>query len=207
MKILSIQIPTVVGREIKFQGLYNFIKEQIITYQLQDETEVIYLRDNKEISIGAKRQKLYGMANALYSVQLDDDDWTAFMFCENIVGAIKQFKEENGAYPDCVGYIEDCTINGRKAGNSLFSIGYPDWIEKLHPQVHGCVRVRTPFFKTPIKTELCLQVGVKDMRFGEDHDFARRILPLLETQAFIAEPMYLYRHITEGSHKERYGIK
>lgn len=207
MKLLSIQIPTVVGREEKFDGLYQFIKEQIITYQLQDYIELIYLKDNKEISIGAKRQKLYEIAKAILSVQIDDDDWVSFTFCKDVVNAIKEYVRDYGVFPDCIGYIEDCTINGKKAGNSLLSIGYDDWIEKLSPPVYDCVRVRTPFFKTPIKTELCLKVGVKDMRFGEDHDFARRILPLLETQSFIPEPMYLYIHVTEGTHKQRYGIK
>lgn len=209
--ILTICIPTVVGREEKFNRLYEFLKEQIIHYQLQKEVEIIFLSDNKEISIGIKREKLYNMAKGIFSVQLDDDDWIAFNYCKEVVDKIKEHFAQYGQYPDCVGYVESCNINGKNIGNSIFSREYNDWTEKLDPPIfingNWCVRVRTPFFKTPILTEYCIKVGVEDSRFGEDHDFARRVLPLLKTQAFIDEVMYMYGYVSEGTHNERYGIK
>ena len=75
MKKLSILIPTVVGREQKCKKLLDFINKQINEGGFADDIEVISLKDNKEISIGAKRQKLYEMAKGKYSWQIDDDDW------------------------------------------------------------------------------------------------------------------------------------
>lgn len=200
MKVLSIQIPTVVGREEQFEKLYNHLMDQIRQWKLENLVEVIYLRDNKEMTIGAKRQKLYEMADALYSVQIDDDDWVPADFCRTLV----EFAKHDA---DVISYIEECKHNGRSNGKSIFSKNYKDWVEKLSPSVYGCVRARTPFFKSPIKTELCRKVGVADMRFGEDHDFSRRMLPHLKTQSFIMKTMYYYHYQTEGTHNERYGIK
>jgi len=202
---LTICIPTVVGREAKFNMLYDHIREQIREYGLGKKVEIIVEKDNKEMSIGAKRQKMYERAKGLYSVQIDDDDNVPFEFCKRVIEAIEAEQS------DCIGYIEECHFDGRNVGNSLFSKDYPDWIENLNPPVvkngHICVRVRTPFFKTPIKTEICLKVGVANMRHGEDHEFSRRVLPFLKTETFIPEKMYLYGFVTEGNYWERFGIK
>ncbi len=48
-------------------------------------------------------------------------------------------------------------------------------------------------------------VGVKDMRFGEDHDFANRILPFLKTEHYIDREMYIYQYKSEP-HNIKYGI-
>lgn len=199
---LTICIPTVLGREKKFDALIAELNRQIAEDTLQGIVEVVFMKDNKQISIGAKRQKLYEMAKGWYSIQIDDDDFISGDFCKRIAHAC-----ESGV--DCIGYLESVVINGKNEGNSIFTKNYGDWVEKIIPcaENHFCARARTPFFKTPIKTELCLKVGVVDMRFGEDHDFARRILSHLRTEIFIPEVMYHYRNEKEGTHNQRYGIK
>lgn len=200
MKLLSIQIPTVVGREKSFNDLYAFINYQITKHRLQDDVEVIYQKDNKQMSIGDKRQALYLMADAEYSVQIDDDDYVHNDYVKLICDQLTWLKDTKRPLPDCIGYYEKCYINGVES-ESTISNKYFDWAELSNGN-----HIRTPFFKTPIKTEICLQVGVNDMRFGEDHDFARRIKPLLINEVFIYEYMYIYRHVSTP-HNERYGIK
>lgn len=197
-KFLSICIPTIIGREEKFNKLYDFISRQISNNNLDSKIEIIFIKDDKQMSIGNKRQEMYSFCKAKYAVQIDDDDWVSDDYVLKVVNAC----DENY---DCIGYKESVTIDGVDKGDSLFSIGFPDWIEKYN--VKGCVRVRTPFFKTPIKTELCLKIGVKDMRWGEDHDFAKRILPHLKTQTFIDEVMYKYGFVSEGNYWKRFGMK
>lgn len=199
---LCVAIPTVVGREAKFDAIWSAFQRQIEAGGLQQQVRLISAKDNKEVSLGAKRQTLYEMARkngAVYTVQWDDDDGVADDYCMKVLAAV-----ESG--PDCVGYLEDCVVDGVNIGKSVFSRDYPGWIEHLDPPFLGCVRVRTPFFKTPIKTDLCLRVGVADMRYAEDRDFSVRILPHLRTQVLIPEVMYLYRYETEGTHGRRYGI-
>jgi len=190
--ILSIQIPTVVGREMLFDKLYKEVQKQAKPFK--NDVEVIFLKDNKEFSIGAKRQKLYEMSKGYYSWQIDDDDW---IHPEAIYMIMQALKET----PDCITFKEKCFINGREE-SSLFTLAYKEWCENTG----GFEHIRTPFHKTPILTKLCLKAGVKDMRYGEDHQFAKDIYPLLKKEAYIDEYLYIYRYKYEDSQK-KYGIK
>jgi glycosyltransferase involved in cell wall biosynthesis len=195
---LSICIPTVVGREIGFERLLNEVNNQIKTNKLEKGVQVVVEKDNKQISIGAKRQKMLEKAKGLFTVQLDDDDWIEKDYVKTIYDATFE-------PVDCIGYHEYCTFDGRNPQKSDFSIKYPAW-KDFNPPVNGFHHARTPFFKTPIRTDICLKVGVKDMRFGEDHDFAIRVYPYLKKEHYINRVMYLYRYKTE-EHKKKYGIK
>jgi glycosyltransferase involved in cell wall biosynthesis len=196
---LSICIPTVLGREAQFEALQAELFIQRKVYGYDNDIEIISICDNKEISIGAKRQKLYEQAQGEYTVQIDDDDWIAPTYIEDVMKCL----EGN----DCVGYVERCTING-KTMYSKISNEFDDWATVSPNEIEGFHYQRTPFFKVPIKTSLCLQVGVNDLRFGEDHDFARRIKPLLKSEIFINKALYYYtaNSLTPQEHKERYGL-
>lgn len=196
MKKLSILIPTVTNRKHEFERLYDkFIVQRNEQGFKESDIEILFLCDNKQMSIGSKRQKLYEMAKGIYSVQWDDDDLPGDSFIKDVMDAIQEDS-------DCITYREYCTFNGGNPKRSNFSIKYSDWADNQD----GFDYVRTPFFKCPIKTAICLQVGVKDMRYGEDHDFARRIKPLLKTETHIDKPLYIYRYRTEN-HNIKYGIK
>lgn len=208
MMLLSIQIPTVAGRSIvplleeidrQTTALGTPPKSGFLAGSIDlggwrsDLVELMWYRDNKEISIGAKRDELYRHATGLYSWQIDDDDWIAPDAISKILAAIQQ-------NPDCVTFQEKVIIDGVEQ-RSDFSLQYSDWANNTN----GFDYVRTPFFKTPIKTALCQQVGVKDMRFGEDHDFAQRIHYLLQSEVHIPEQLYWYQHVS-SDFNQRYGI-
>lgn len=196
---LSICIPTVKGREEIFSGLYVFLSAQITRLNLEKEVEIITEKDNKEISIGKKRDILYRKSKGLFSVQIDDDDWTDQNFVQKVYSVLNKDI-------DCVGYIEHCTINGKEQLSKI-SVSCKNWYELKTP-IDGFTYFRTPFFKSPIKTEICRKVGVADMRFGEDHHFSKRIFPLLSKEVFINEKMYFYsaNSLTRDQHNLRYGI-
>lgn len=196
---LSICIPTVIGREEKFDHLYTYIKAQIVKNNLEKDIEIISEKDNKEMSIGKKRDILYNRAKGVFSVQVDDDDWLD----SNYIAEVYTRLNAN----DCVGYIEHCTINGEESLSKI-SIECKEWKELQPHQNSKFKYFRTPFFKTPIRTELCKRVGVNDMRYSEDHDFSKRIFPFLMTESFINKPMYFYsaNSLTREQHNLRYGI-
>lgn len=187
---LTLAIPTVSGREEQFDKLYEFCQKQAEGLQV----EVIYLKDNKEMSIGAKRQRLYEMSKGEWTVMIDDDDWISDDYVVQVLAAL----DHN---PDCVGYIEDCDIDGRKEKSSI-SKEWTKWY------TYGRNHYRTPYFKVPIRTSLCLQAGVADIRFGENHEFSRRIHPMIKTEVYLDIPMYYYRRVTKRgeTHAQRYGI-
>jgi len=193
--ILTIAIPTIVSRQEKFLALMSYIEKQIEESKLQKKVEVIFEVDNKEISIGAKRQKLIDRANGKYLVMIDDDDWIA----DDYVSAIIKATNED---PDCIGYLEDCNFEGDRKATSCISKEYNRWASNVGIYQY----VRSPFFKIPIKTELCKQVGCSDLRFGEDADFAKRIYPLIKSECFINKKMYFYRYQNE-EFNSKYGIR
>lgn len=192
--LLSVLIPTVKERAENFHKLKQYIFHQLVDHELTDNVEILYIQDNKEMTIGDKRNKLYRMAKGEYSIQVDDDDWLHPLAMPYIVDELKD-------NPDCVGYKELCIYDGKRVESSNFSIKYPGWLDNYD----GFNHVRTPFFKTPIKTRLCLQCQIPSIRFGEDHEFAKMIYPLLQKENYIDEFIYHYIH-TSSPHNERYGI-
>jgi hypothetical protein len=196
--LLSILIPTVKGREEKLHKLWDFLKWQMEAGNIKDfEVQITYYSDNKEISIGEKRRRLYEGAPGLFSWMIDDDDWTDGQAIKTIIDAIKKAPDA-----DCIGFKELCIYNGKRLESSNFSLSYKEWADNFD----GFNHVRTPFHKTPIRTELCRQAGVKDLRFGEDHEFAKDIYPILKKEIYIDEFIYHYRHNDRETHNEKYGI-
>lgn len=192
--LLSILIPTILERRDQFDHLVSFISNVLEDNALHDAVELISYSDNKEISIGKKRNYLYGMAKGLYSWAIDDDDAIATDAIPLILAAMK-------TDPDCITFQELCNIDG-VTSRSNFSLNYIDWGE----HIDGWDHVRTPFFKTPIKTSICQAFPVPDMRFGEDHSWARIIQPHLKTEVHIDEFLYYYNH-QSSPYNQRYGFR
>lgn len=188
---LSILIPTVVGREEKFLKLFNSLCEN-----KSFEYEVAFQKDNKEISIGAKRQSLLEAARGEYIVFIDDDDTVPVYYIERILAAIK------AESPDTIGFLIDCDIEGKKE-SAIASNRYEDWCENRD----GFRHCRTPYQKTPILKSIALQIGYKDMRYGEDYDYSKRLKKsgLIKSEYFINEVMYFYNYKHEP-HNKKYGI-
>jgi len=199
MKLLSIQIPTIVGRERNVSALVAFLNWQISSFCIPDHVvEIRTCRDNKEMSIGAKRQLLLDKCNAKYFVQIDDDDTVSGEYIPRIYSTLSSL-------PDCVGYLESVRYDGKQL-TACHSNRFDDWGNN----VDGYDLARTIFCKDVIRTGIARQIGFSDMRFGEDHDFSRRLKAsgLLKNEVFIDEVMYYYegRSLTQKEHNERYGI-
>lgn len=217
-RLLSISIPTTPDREELYLNLRNELINQVkkiypdeslisdlsfcdgqILFWSNRIIEINSYCDNKEISIGEKRNRLYDIGIGKYSVQWDSDDWIAPDGLSKIIAAL----ESN---PDVVTYREKVVIDGVEF-KSNHSIKYIDWEGDGHSLFpDGFHYHRTAFFKSVIRTDYCKQIGVADSRWGEDHDFARLIHPLLQTEVHIDEEIYHYIH-NSTPHAERYGIK
>lgn len=193
--ILSILIPTTVGREHQFGLLKNRIDSQVHGLDDMGCVEVIYLKDNKEMPIGEKRSALYQMANGLFSWQIDDDDDIADGAVEIILESIRKNPDV-----DCITFEEYCLINGVEY-RSNHSLIYDDWADGFG----GYDFVRTPFYKDVIKTSIAKSVPFEKIRWGEDHAFARALRPHLKTEIHIPEQLYKYIHVSSDP-IERYGL-
>jgi hypothetical protein len=197
--LLSICIPTIQGREGQFNALLADLEIQRIAHKRYNEIEIIFERDNKEMPIGAKRNLLYTRARGRYAVQIDDDDSVAPDYIAKVVEALQ-------SNPDCVTYLEHCTMDG-VVKTARHSNEYKDWADNRY----GFDYVRTPFYKDVIRTDMCRRIKFQDIRFAEDHQWARKLKSkrLIRTEVFINEHMYFYtgNSMTKAEAKERYGIR
>lgn len=198
--LLHILIPTVTDRSNELNGLLRWLWSQ--TKKLPNG--VVWIdtyADQKEMTIGEKREKLYQMSKCKYSWQIDDDDIIATNAIELILQAI------NDADVDCVTFQERCEMNGQ-IFKSNHSIVYPDWEGDGSRELYdGFHFHRTPFMKSVIKTEIARSVPIPHIRFGEDHQFAQALKPHLKSEIHIPEELYIYQHTSKPEEfNERYGI-
>lgn len=189
--ILSILIATVVERVELFQLLKAHVEKQILD---TDKVELISWSDNKQISIGKKRQLLLESATGDYVVFIDDDDWVSDSYVKEILHALQ-------SKPDCVGFDIMCTTDGNNRQLARASKKYL-WKDN----VDGFRYVRHTYHKTPVKKEIALKAGFEDVRYGEDFTYSMKLRPFLKTEVLIEKTMYYYRYTTGQTHQERYGI-
>lgn len=213
--LLSILIPTVVGREesfnklvAKIMGSYKWEETKTVAtdwawgvkWCLDIPIEIYFYYDDKILTIGEKREKLYMAAQGTHSIQVDDDDELAPNAIELILQAIKSNPEV-----DCITFEEYCNMDGReyKSNHSLtYSTWYGDGSRLLHDGFHYH---RCPYFKSVIKTSIAQSVPVPKVRYAEDVQWSEELFHHLHTEIHISEPLYRYIHIS-SPFNERYGI-
>lgn len=186
---LSILIPSTYDRERMTENLVKSMRQRIFN---QGEVEILVEYDNREISVGAKRQKLLEKATGKYVAHVDSDDAVDVDYFPELLKAIDK---------DCdhIGFRIRCT--GTKYKQGIVSSKFTDWKE-----VNG-VYQRSPYHKSCMKREIQLQIGFADMRFGEDYDFAKRLhlSGLIQSEVFINKYLYFYRY-QESDFRKKYGF-
>lgn len=189
--LLSILIATTVDRREMFKKLYYefFVQTKDLP------VEVLHEEDNKEMSVGAKRQKLLLRAQGDCIVFFDSDDWPQPFYVEEILKALEK-------KPDCVGFLIAMTTNGKKPQVCCHSLKYKEWKER----VDGYDYVRNVTHFNPVRRDLALQVGFKDIRFGEDRLYSDAVTKLCKTEVFISKKLFHYRYSNLIPHKRKYGI-
>lgn len=193
--ILSILLPTTIDRRIKFYTLLEHLLAQVNDYNNDGEIEILIDEDNKEKSIGRKRQDLLERATGEFVVGIDSDDSIHNDYIGKIYKALKDSPEI-----DHVGFLERCYMDG-VSSLSIFSIMHQQWAENIGGYDH--IRCANP--KSVIRRTKALQVGYQDIRFGEDRIFSEAVTPLLNSEIFIEEELYYYNYISTP-HNERYGL-
>ena len=185
-------------------GFMNELKDKYWSAVLHSfkyrEIEICIISDNKEMTLGEKRERLFKMAKGQYAWQIDSDDMIAENAIEDILDAIK-------SKPDCVTFEEDVEINGRKY-LSNHSLKYTHWAgsgnEILEDGFHF---QRSPFYKNVIKTEIAQSVPFPKIRWNEDEQWSMELIKILRTEEHIDKPIYFYTYnnVTE-TNEERYGF-
>lgn len=168
-----------------------------------ESNEVEFLTDStgRTLSIGSKRQLLLEKAQGKWIVFFDDDDWPNDNYINWILWAINNHPDI-----DCIGIRGLMTTNGLNPKTWCHRLGYKiegNGVKKL-PIGYDYIRPIIHF--NPVLREKALQAGFKNMKYGEDMDYAKRLNPLLTKEYFIDNELFHYRYSTAVPHNKKYGI-
>jgi hypothetical protein len=185
MAKLGILIPTIVGREHYLERLLSILNPQIDKYK--NDVQLFILSDNKEKSIGEKRNILTQMAidsGCTHRAFIDDDDTVTDDYLDlNMPGV-------HGDY-DCNSLVGIYTVNGVKDHKKhifIHSLKYTYWFEDDE------YYYRNPNHLNVIKLDLIKDIAFEHKNFGEDGCFSEDIhkAGVLKKEYEITKPFYNY---------------
>ena len=177
--LLSILVCSLVERNNTFlSDLISSIEKQIIGKPV----ELLILSDNAKRPVGTKRNDLLNISKGRYVCFIDDDDRISETYVDDVLQEIIDWS------PDVVVFDAEITFNGTNPKLVKYGREY-DYCEKSdayyrHPN-HLMVHKReniTEFFK--------------DIKTGEDDEWALRMLPRTVTQSRIDKVLYYYDYNT-----------
>ncbi len=171
--VLSILIPTMDCRRQTATVLFAELYRQI--WAMGDghwQVEIHTLLDEKRYTVGEKRKMLLSRARGEYVAFVDDDDRVAPDYIESILAAIK-----SSPRVDCVVFQGEFRQDGGAPAIFDFDLKY-----RFYRNTPGIME-RTPNHLCPVREDLARRIGFGSQNYGEDTDYARRLRPMLRTQA------------------------
>jgi glycosyltransferase involved in cell wall biosynthesis len=180
-KMWSILICTLEERKESFAHIYNKLQQQIQKAGLQDDVEVCYFLDNREHSVGFKRNHLLQHCCGKYVCYVDDDDDVHDAY-------VPMIYEKLCKDPDCVYLLGVITFDGQDPHYFIHSIKYPFWFEARD------VYYRPPNHLNPIRRDIAVQFLFPEINRGEDADWSMQIARsgLLKKEEYVGEAYYFY---------------
>jgi len=156
---LSILIATIAGREASLRSLLSSVREKLERIAPKLRVEFCTQYDNKEISIGKKRQSLLQESRGKYMCFIDDDDDITDSYIEDIVGTIR-------------GNYHVMRLRGQ-IGQYTFTHSTEIGLDGFMADKDGFLR--PPNHLNPMLTDVAKFVSFRDATYGEDLDWALRL--------------------------------
>jgi len=182
-RLLSILICTLPGRaRTFFPKVLDQLRPQ---YEGNTAVELIYLGDNKTMTVGEKRNWLVRMAKGDYVVFVDDDDRVAPDYTSALLGGIT-LQQAHGIMPDVVCFHAEIRINGGPPAPVYYSAKFGR--DQNAPGKY----LRIPNRLICVGRALALETPYADISRSEDADYARRLSPKLRIEHVLAKTLYYY---------------
>lgn len=178
---LSILIRSLESRKDKLTELLNHLQKQAT-----NEVEILVEVDNKQMTSGAKANKLLSRATGKYVVFIDDDDWVADYYIAEMLKACD-------SDADCFAINGFYSING---GHQIKWRLSKDNEDRDVYENGELIYLRHTNHITAVKREIALADGFPDKSNAEDKWYSERLK--LETEYKIEPPMYWYRYLTHN---------
>ncbi len=182
--LLSILIPTLTERRMQFLALKGRLQRQAADHGLGTCVEILAEEDNREQSIGMKRNLLLQKATGHFVVFVDDDDDVHDAYVPLICHAIKSHPDL-----DCIGIQGTILFRGKHQRPFVHSLQYSDYAT-----LDG-IYCRPPYHLNPIRRAIAVQYRFADTSYSEDIDWSIRMRNdrALTREYFIRESLYCYR--------------
>lgn len=183
---LSILICTLVSRQAMLEKLLSRLHSQIkaLGHSGTDEVEIIILEDQKQQSVGKKRNELLFDATGEFVVFVDDDDDIADDYVFQIVEAITKHPDI-----DCIGFRAIMTVAWENPHQVIYSLANDAQVEV------GGIYYRLPGHLTPLRKSAIGAVRFAERNLGEDADFSSTLYrtKALKKEFFIDKVLYHYQ--------------
>lgn len=155
----SVLIPTIPGRERSLKNLVDSIREKVSRICPDMRVEICLGFDNRESSVGMKRENLLQDAKGKYSSFIDDDDDITDAYIEDVRAAVE-------------GKYHVMRLRGDMKGHT-FSHSTENKLED--PMANGKEFLRPPNHLNPMLTDVAKFIHYKDLVRGEDLDWTIRM--------------------------------
>ena len=182
-KRLSVLILTMDGREQYLQRLLDRLKPQ-----LTNEVEILMSKDNKEYTVGKKRNSLLHAATGEYVCFIDDDDWVS----SNYISTILQATDYK---PDVVGFNSLIIFNGDLPRRVEITSRHKTWNHQegvIEGQVHPIVYHRCPNHLSPVKKSIAMKILFPEINDQEDRYFSLSMLGQITNEVYVDQYLYFY---------------
>jgi glycosyltransferase involved in cell wall biosynthesis len=175
--ILSILTPTIPSRKTQLAALAQRIEHQIGNQAV----EHLILSDNRQRSIGAKRQALLDIARGEYIAFVDDDDEVADTYVDELLKAAA-----SGA--DVITFLQGATYNGQHSMVN-FQLGQGD-----HTYNPGGITNRDAWHVNAWRRSRVAHCQFGETNYGEDLTWCRQARRMVKTTVHIPKILHYYRH-------------
>lgn len=181
---LSVLIPTLASRSNSLKALLDEL-----TYQIQNKpVQIIWMGDNKSISIGEKRNNLLSMAKGEFISFVDDDDSIADNYISTLLKAIQENPNKT-----VICFRGEQTTDGHQDLPFQYNMNFGRNFKKA---------IDGQRWKVMLPDHLCCWNRFKindefpDKSLGEDHDWARAMAMTYteEDQVLLEETLYHYNY-------------
>lgn len=178
MHKLSILIPTLDERKPKLEQLKAELSNQIG----KRNVEVLSLSDNRQMTIGQKRNMLLTQSTGEYVSFVDDDDMVSPDYIEKVLNALTK-------NPDCSSLTGEIVFSDGYSRPFIHSLRYTQWIDDHE----GKVYYRPPNHLNAVRRSIAVQVGFPPWNSGEDRSFSMGIRNFLKKEEWIDGVIYNYK--------------
>lgn len=176
---LSILIPSIPSRFDRATKLYNEIQSMCEGMDI----EVLMLVDNKQRTIGEKREALKNISKGIYFMFVDDDDSLL---------SVKEIYEATAIGADVITFKQRCFNND--GSEFIVTFGLGNDIEHNSNGNGGYVDIKRPPFHVCAWHEKFKPVKFPDVSYGEDGVWSLQALLFANTEFFIDKILHSYNY-------------